>query len=138
MPQILLPLSALRSTNGPSGRNPRLPFERHSAQARPPISLSKVTLEEQGAKVLFHFSYNPSFPALTLQDLAIPVPAPVPNTKESSLLHFFSHSCVRQRGPSLLVLSDDVSSRPWRRSRCLPRGGMWSVSWAMMSGRREA
>jgi hypothetical protein len=88
VPQILLPLSALRSTNGPSGRNPRLPFERHSAQARPPISLSKVALEEQRAKVLFHFSYNPSFPSLTLQDLAIPVPVPVPITKESSVPHF--------------------------------------------------
>jgi len=30
--------------------------------ARPPISLSKVTLEEQGANVLFHTKYNPSHP----------------------------------------------------------------------------
>jgi hypothetical protein len=29
--------------------------------ARPPISLAKVTLEEQGAKVLFHTTYNPYF-----------------------------------------------------------------------------
>ena len=29
--------------------------------ARPPISLAKVTLEEQGAKVLFHTRYNPYF-----------------------------------------------------------------------------
>ena len=29
--------------------------------ARPPISLSKVTLEEQGAYVLFHTKYNPYF-----------------------------------------------------------------------------
>ena len=29
--------------------------------ARPPISLSKVTLEEQGANVLFHTKYNPYF-----------------------------------------------------------------------------
>ena len=29
--------------------------------ARPPISLSKVTLQEQGATVHFHAKYNPSF-----------------------------------------------------------------------------
>ena len=29
--------------------------------ARPPISLAKVTLEEQGGKVLFHTTYNPYF-----------------------------------------------------------------------------
>ncbi|MGA2381020.1 MAG: transposase [Spirochaetia bacterium] len=29
--------------------------------ARPPISLSKVTLQEQGANVLFHAKYNPYF-----------------------------------------------------------------------------
>jgi hypothetical protein len=29
--------------------------------ARPPISLSKVTLEEQGPNVLFHTRYNPYF-----------------------------------------------------------------------------
>jgi hypothetical protein len=27
--------------------------------ARPPISLSKVVLEERGGKVLFHTKYNP-------------------------------------------------------------------------------
>jgi len=58
MPPILLPLSALRGTNGPDGRNPHLPFEQYSAQARPPISLNKVTLEEQGVNVLFHTKYN--------------------------------------------------------------------------------
>ena len=29
-------------------------------RARPPISLSKVTLKEQGANLLFHTKYNPS------------------------------------------------------------------------------
>jgi len=35
MPRILLPWSALRSTNGPSGRSPHLPFERYPAQGPP-------------------------------------------------------------------------------------------------------
>ena len=49
----------------PRGENAPQPlFRRHfdafaQYMARPRISLAKVTLEEQGGKVLFHTRYNP-------------------------------------------------------------------------------
>jgi len=46
--------------------------------ARPPISLSKVTLEEQGASVLFHTNFRQSLKLFAITDFIAELPQYLP------------------------------------------------------------
>jgi len=96
-------------------------YARHCTEIHPQLPRRLLSLEPHRrgrfSKIVAGLRVH-SFPSLTLQDLAIPVPAPVPSTKESSLPHFeppisrapvltqrvlrmkiaIGHSCVRQLG----------------------------------------